>query len=470
MEILERVRAWMGEQRMLEGTDTLLCALSGGADSVCLLHLLRRLAPELGFRLEAAHFHHGIRGAEADRDRDFACRLCGDWGIPLHLGAGDAPAWARERGLGLEEAARELRYAFLEVTADTLPRCRIATAHQAEDNAETLLLNLVRGTGIRGLCGIPPVRGRVIRPLLPVTRGEVLAYLEEWGLPHVEDSTNALEDNPRNRIRRRVLPVLGELNPAFPRAALGTAALLREDDACLNALAEGLLDSSRPGEVRYALPKLRAAPEALASRALRLGAEILGTRLERKHVEALLALAAGSGGLAGCDLPGNLRATRESGLLRLSLPRPQAEPWDVPLTWGSWTEVPGGNCRVFWGAPDAAKVNEKFQIFFFKKSRICGSIHVRSRKSGDCLRLPGRNGNKTLKKWMIEAGIPALERDRVPVLADDSGVLAVPGMGTAERVSAAPGEADGVVLISERIEHAGSKISGNAHQRGADRG
>ena len=172
MEILERVRAWMGEQRMLEGTDTLLCALSGGADSVCLLHLLRRLAPELGFRLEAAHFHHGIRDAEADRDRDFARRLCGDWDIPLHLGAGDAPAWARERSLGLdvagqaartrrgvEETARTMRYAFLEDTADTLPRCRIATAHQAEDNAETLLLNLVRGTGLRGLCGIPPVRG-----------------------------------------------------------------------------------------------------------------------------------------------------------------------------------------------------------------------------------------------------------------------------------------------------------------------
>ncbi len=460
----------MGEQSMLEDTEVLLCALSGGADSVCLLHLLRRLGPVLGFRLEAAHYHHGIRGPEADRDRDFVIRLCRDWDIPLHLGAGDVPAWARERGLGLEEAARELRYAFLEETAAALPHCRIATAHQAEDNAETLLLHLCRGTGLRGLGGIPPVRGRVIRPLLPITRGEILAYLAENGIPHVEDSTNALEDASRNLLRRRVMPVLNVLNPAFSQAALRTSSLLREDEACLNALAEGYLDRSCPGEVRYFLPKLLAAPEALASRALRLGAVTLGARLERKHVEALLALAMGGGGLAGCDLPGGLRATRESDLLRLSLHRPEGEPFDLPLTWGAWTEVPQADCRVFWGDPDAAKVNEKFQIFFFKKSSICGSIHVRSRRSGDSLRVSGRNREINLKKWMIEAKLPALERDLVPVLADEAGVLAVPGLGAAERAAALPGEADWVILLSERNEHAGSQVSGNADQRGADRG
>ena len=470
MDILERVRAWMGEQSMLEDTDTLLCALSGGADSVCLLHLLRRLAGEGGFRLEAAHYHHGIRGDEADRDRDFVRDLCREWEIPLHLGAGDVPAYARDKGMVLEEAARELRYGFLEETADQLPRCRIATAHQAEDNAETLLLHLCRGTGLRGLCGIPPVRGRLIRPLLTVTRGEVLAYLAENCLPHVEDSTNAVEDTPRNLLRRRVIPTLNALNPAFSRAALRTSVLLREDEACLNALARDLADCSRSGEARYSVSALREAPEALASRALRLGAEALGTKLERKHVDALLALAEGEGGLAGCDLPGKLRATRESGLLRLSAPRKAAEPYDLPLTWGSWTQVPQAGCRVFWGPADAAKVNEKFQIFFFKKSHICGSIHVRSRRSGDSLRISGRNTEKNLKKWMIEAKLPALERDLIPILADERGVLAVPGLGAAERACASPGEADGVILISERNAYAGSKISGNAHQRGTDRG
>ncbi len=511
MDILERVRAWMEEQRMTESAETILCALSGGADSVCLLHLLRRLAPSLDFRLEAAHFHHGIRGAEADRDRDFVLDLCRELDIPLHLGAGDVPAYARERGMGLEEAGRELRYAFLEETADALPACRIATAHQAEDNAETLLLHLCRGTGLSGLCGIPPVRGRVVRPLLPVAREEILAYLAENRLPHVEDSTNALEEGERNLLRHRVLPVLRELNPGFAEAMLNTTRLLREDEACLRTLAEGLMmeaggarphpsaalrgtatatfpggegspfggdegnnawdeqktgtlpspggrwreapDEGHPGsgrfpERRYSCRKLLAAPRPLSSRALRLGAEALGSSLERKHADALLALASGSGGLAGLDLPGGLRATREFDLLRLRPSGEAAEPYDIPLVWGTWTSIPAGERRVYWGpAAEAGKVHEKFQIFFFKNTNICGSIHVRSRKSGDSLRPAGRNTEKTLKKWMIEKRIPALERETWPVFADDLGVVAVPGLGTAERVSATPAEADGAIIL-----------------------
>lgn len=470
MDILDRVRAWMGEQSMLEDTDTLLCALSGGADSVCLLHLLSRLSAPLGFRLEAAHYHHGIRGAEADRDRDFAADLCRRWGIPLHLGAGNAPGYAAEHGLGLEEAARELRYAFLEETARDLPRCRIATAHQAEDNAETLLLHLCRGSGLAGLCGIPPARGRIIRPLLPIAREEILAYLAEWDLPHVEDSTNALDEGERNLLRHRVLPVLRQLNPAFSRAALRTSRLLRADEACLQALAAELTEAAPAGEACFSAARLLAAPEALASRALRLGAEKLGSRLEEKHVRALLELASGGGGLAGCDLPGGLRACREFALIRLYRPRGETGPYRIPLTYGGWTELPDGR-RAYWGpAADAAKVNEKFQIFFFKNAGICGSIHVRSRKSGDKLRLRGRGVEKPLKKWMIEGRIPALERDGWPVFADDLGVVAVPGLGSAERAGADAGEADRVILLSERKEHAGSEVSGNAHQRETDRG
>ena len=452
-DILERVRAWMGEQKMLEDTDTLLCALSGGADSVCLLHLLRRLSGELGFRLEAAHFHHGIRGAEADRDRDFVTGLCREWGIPLHNGRGDVPAWARARGTSMEEAARELRYAFLRETAGDLGRCRIATAHQAEDNAETLLLNLCRGTGLRGLCGIPPVREGIIRPLLPVTREEILDYLDANGLPHVEDSTNALETGGRNILRHRVLPVLRELNPDFPRAALAASALLRQDEEYLCSLAKAFPVEASEGEARFSASRLAALPEPVAFRTLRLEARRLGTELERKHAAALLELASGSGGLARMDLPGGLRASREFDLLRLRKGDLPAGPYDISLEYGVWQTIPATGQRVYWGpAGEGANVHEKFQIFRFKNTNICGSIHVRSRKSGDVLRIFGRKGEKTLKKWMIEAKIPALERDLWPVFADDLGIVAVPGLGTAERVSAATGEADGAILLSERNE------------------
>lgn len=449
--ILDRVRAWMAGQRMLADTDALLCAVSGGADSVCLLHLLLRLSGELGFRLEAAHFHHGIRGAEADRDRDFVSDLCRDWAVPLHHGRGDAPAFARQRGMSLEAAARELRYAFLRERAETLDRCRIATAHQAEDNAETLLFHLCRGTGLRGLCGIPPVRDGIIRPLLPVTREEILDYLDVHGLPHVEDSTNTLDDGARNLLRHRVLPVLRELNPSFPRAALAAANLLREDEEYLCRLGEACLEDAPPGEVRFSASRLASLPAPVASRALRLGAERLGLRLEQRHVEALAELASAGGGLARLDLPGGLQASREFDLLRLRRIRSDPEPYDLPLTYGSWSTIPATGQEVYWGPfTDGANVHEKFQIFRFKNANICGSIHVRSRKPGDTLRIFGRIGEKTLKKWMIEEKIPALDRAVWPVFADDLGIVAVPGLGIAERAAASGPEADGMIILSER--------------------
>lgn len=453
MDILERVRTWMLEQGMLEDTDTLLCALSGGADSVCLTHLLLRLSGSLGFRLEAAHFHHGIRGEEADRDRDFVTSLCGEWGVPLHHGRGDVPAAAAAAGRGIEETARELRYAFLEETASGLGRCRIATAHQAEDNAETLLMHLCRGTGLRGLCGIPPVRDGIIRPLLPVTRGEILAYLAERGIPHVEDSTNAQEDNERSILRRRVMPELSRLSPGFPRAALAASLSLRQDEEYLCSLAEAYLEEGQEGEIRVSASRLAALPQPVASRCLRLGAERLGAGLERRHVAALLELAAGSGGLAGCDLPGGLRAVREFDLLRLYRPGAAPESYDIPLEYGKWQAVPAIGRSVCWGpAAPTGNVHEKFQIYRFKNANICGSIHVRSRKAGDTLRISGRNVEKSLKKWMIEGKIPALERDLWPVFADELGVVAVPGLGVAERAAASGGEADGAVFLSERKE------------------
>ncbi|MBR5701652.1 MAG: tRNA lysidine(34) synthetase TilS, partial [Oscillospiraceae bacterium] len=161
----------------------------------------------------------------------------------------------------------------------------------------------------------------------------------------------------------------------------------------------------------------------------------------------------GTGGMARLDLPGGLQASREFDLLRLRRGRELPEPYDILLEPGVWQTIPATGqrvCRV--SAGDAANVYEKFQIFRFKNSNICGSIHVRSRKIGDTLRIAGRNGEKTLKKWMIEERIPALERDSWPVFADDLGVVAVPGLGTAERAAAGAGEADGAILLSERNE------------------
>ncbi len=448
MEVREAVLRALREQSMLTGAERVICALSGGADSICLADVLLSILPDLGLSLEFAHFNHLLRGQESRRDEDFVRAWCRERGAALHLGSGDAAAWAREHRLSLEEGARELRYAFLESLCDE--KTRVATAHQADDQAETLLLNLIRGAGLRGLGGIPPVRGRIIRPLLEVSREEILAYLSERGLEYVEDSTNSLPDARRNQLRLSVLPLLRELNPSFSAACCRTARLLRADEEVLAGLSRGIWEEQN-GEAVFSASRLSGLPAPLASRALRQAAERFGVRLEEKHVLALLALAASEPPSARLSLPGGLLARRRYGALLIGmggLPAPVFP--ETELAFNEWTQVPGRGWSIFWGEADrAAKINGKFIPFFFKKERICGNMLVRPRKSGDRLRPAGRP-EKSLKKWMIEEKIPAEERGGIPVIADDRGVVAVPGIGADERVSAEEKDADALLLFVER--------------------
>ncbi len=278
------------EYDMLPPGTAVLCAVSGGADSVYLLHWLLERRVDRQLMVYAAHFNHEIRGDEADRDADFVRELCENLDVSCSIGHGDVLAYAASRHLGTEEAARELRYSFLETCADSFGCSRIATAHTADDNAETILLNLCRGSGTRGLAGIPPVRGRLIRPLLQTERGEIERYLKEHGLFYVEDSSNAENCYTRNRLRHRVIPLMKEENSAFLTAAARTAQLSRMDDDCLNRLAEHFLeeylsDGSIPAR------KLCEADPAVSTRVLRL---LCGSGLSMERTQALLRFAAGN--------------------------------------------------------------------------------------------------------------------------------------------------------------------------------
>ena len=447
MDVRAAVLASLREHEMLQGADRVVCALSGGADSVCLADVMLSLAPELDVRVECAHFNHRLRGEESQRDEDFVRAWCEERTVPCHFASGDAAAYGRDNDMSVEEAARTLRYAFLESLGDS--GTRIATAHQADDQAETVLMNLIRGSGLKGLGGIPPVRGRVIRPLLTVTRQEVLIYLHEHQLRFVEDSSNADVSFRRNKLRHEVLPLLRELNPAFSQACGRTARLLREDEALLSSMAEGAV-TQEGGDSLLSVPELLSMPGPLAARALRQALGAFGVRPEEKHVAALLSLAAAENPSARLDLPGGLTARRQYDRLLIG-PMPEAA--ELPervLPFGEWTELPERNLRVFWGdAQESMKIHGKFTTFFFKKAGICGNMTVRSRREGDTLRLPGRPG-KSLKKWMIQEKLPAAERQSLAVFADGSGVLAVPGIGADERAAAAPETADSVLVIMER--------------------
>ena len=407
----------------------ILCAVSGGADSMYLLCRLR----ELGYDVAAAHYNHGLRGPEADRDESFVRDFCQAHDIPFISEKGDVAAYAARKRLSIEEAARALRYAFLERAADTLGAAAIATAHTANDNAETVLLNLVRGTGLKGLGGIPPVRGRIRRPMLDVTRDQVEKYLQSQGIGHVEDSTNSADDYARNRVRHGAVPALETVNPVFARTVGQTAELLRRDEAFLTDLAQRFIREYSDGDSLSA-KALVAQPWPVASRVVRLMA---GRDLGIVHVKAVLK-AARDGGAA--DVPG-MRVARAGD--RLVFGVEDAKPIEPrELAMPGQTHIPEAKiliaCNRLADCPQV--VHKSFNIFYFKCENICGSITVAGRRPGDAFRPVGRGCAKTVKQLFQEAGIPPWKREGVPVLRDENGILAVYGVGIAERVCARPGD------------------------------
>ncbi len=409
----------------------MLCALSGGADSVYLLCALL----ENDIPVAAAHFNHGLRGGESDRDESFVKSFCAERGVPCIVGRGDVAAFAAEHGVGTEEAARELRYAFLEKTADELGASSIATAHTADDNAETVLLNLTRGAGARGLSGIPPRRGRIVRPVLDVTRAEIERYLSEKGIPHMEDSTNAEDLYARNRIRSKVVPVLRELNPEFSQNALRASMLLRADDDFLTETAQRFIDEHQE-DGSLPADALRDLPRPISSRAVRLMA---GNALSEEHVDAVLALCAKDRARGYADVP-RMRVKREYGKLHFGAKTEASVKWPGEIRPGTAVVIEELGLRITGELMEAEKgIHSSVNTFFFKYENICGIITCAARKNGDAIRLSGRRCTKSLKKLFSEARVPLEERDRIPVFRDEKGPVAVYGFGAAERLDAAPG-------------------------------
>ncbi len=418
---------------MLPTGTKVLCAVSGGADSMCLLHYLSTNAEKLGITVAAAHFNHRLRGAESDSDEQFVRAWCEEKGIELCSGSDDVGAFAEEKGMGIEEAARVLRYDFLESCADRLGCTAIATAHNSDDNAETVLLNLVRGSGARGLCAIPPKRGRLIRPLLDVTRSEIEQYLEENGVPHIEDSTNASDDYTRNLLRHKVMPVLRGINPAFSAAAMRTAESLRADEEYLEGEAQHFVDEHFADK---ALPakQLAALPKPVCVRVLRL---ICGRALTAQQTQAIYELL-DSEGLAHTDIHG-MRVTHDSGRLYFGVEAAKLP--DTEILLDGVTPIAGTKLTAEAGLVAESDKNFKsFNTLFFNYESICGRISLTSRRDGDKIKLEGRNCTKKLKELFSEAKIPQHERDLTPVLRDEKGIIAVCGFGTAQRCAVQKGK------------------------------
>ena len=424
-DIRRQTLKYMAEWAMTTPGDTVLCALSGGADSAAMTDLLWRSRQELGLRLAAAHFIHGLRPEDAPAEEELVRQFCRLREIPLAVGRGDTRAFCRQNRCGLEEGARRLRYEFLRKTAQETGAGLIATAHHMEDNGETILLNLCRGAGLRGLGGIPPKRDGVIRPILTLTRAQIEKYLAENGIPYSSDPSNQSEEFARNRLRKQVFPVLQSVNSQAAVHLCQAAQRARQDETYLEQAARELIEQHGGG--RWILANaLAQAPPSLALRAVQLlyaqgGGQ--GT-LSDAHRRAVLALC-DKGPSARLARPGGVEARRQYQQLIFGLT-------DQQQTEGAQTFAPqaleegkpvwqnGWQVTLYRGP---APAGEQGQLFRFE--RLTPPVILRPRQPGDRVFQGGQN--KSVKKWMIDQKIPAAQRDGLPLVCDGQGVALICG-------------------------------------------
>ena len=456
-EFLSCVISTLKRYEMLPANTAVLVGFSGGADSVTLLSVLQELSGGFGdvpaFPLYACHVHHGIRGAEADRDEQFCRTFCEERGIPFTALHADVPKLAAESGESLETCGRKVRYGFFEEVSDRILRqhpdlsgVRVATAHTASDNAETVLFHLARGTGLAGLAGIPPVRDSVIRPLIELEREDIEAYCEDRGLPYMIDSTNDDVSYTRNRIRHEVLPALEEVCHGATGHIAKTAAKLQRDAECFDELAERLLERSRTGEDTLDVSVLREAPDSILLRALALTMrEYTGVHAEQRHLEDFLTWIRTGEKFKQMQVPGGAFVTLAGDKLLFHWPKPEEETvtrtFRRTVTMAERLEFVSKEptpVTVRLTKRDTRQAN--FDAYLLENSLIYDKIDfnfvLRTRQAGDTFAPKGRGVTKKLKTLYQEAGVPADKRaDRV-ILEQNGQIAWLEGFGAAEGFAA----------------------------------
>lgn len=425
--MLNSVKNAIKRYNMINGETEVTVALSGGADSVALLLCLLELKDDLNINISAAHLNHCLRGGESDRDEQFVRDLCKKLNVPLTVEKADVKGEAAQSHESIELCARRIRYEFLKRVAGGL----IATAHTANDNIETVLFNLSRGTGISGLCGIPPVRGNIIRPLILATREQVEAYCAEKNIGFCVDSTNSDEKFTRNFIRHSVVPKLNEVNSAVIENVANMSSSLRNDEDVLRETAKEVFDNICDGKTAEVESLCKLHP-AIRSRCIVLFYKsIVGKTPEHKHIEAIYDLLKLGG---KCSVQNDFSAVVKDGKLKFL---PSKSVGTIEKTEINTLPFCGFGLEITEITEESLKSQQKFNNLFLNNAidcdKICGKLILRGRVIGDEIKLFKRNCTKSLKKLFQEAKIEEIMRDSIPVLADDEGVVWVEGFGVAER-------------------------------------
>ncbi len=420
--------------------ESVVIAVSGGVDSMVLLDVLSRLRQRLALSLAVVHVHHGLRGRAADRDAAFVAAEAERRGIPAHLGRLDPTT--RRRGESVQMWARRSRYECFDRVAAEVQATRIALGHTRDDQAETVLLHLLRGTGPRGLGGIPPLRGRIVRPLLGVSRREIEAHASARRIRYRTDISNISDKYVRNRLRHHLLPLLEKLyNPRIVESLAALASLMREDETALTAQAASLLAQgaweANPA-VRFPVALLQKTPQAVVRRIFQAAFEGLapeGGDLTRRHLEALSRLLRNDGRVT---LPGGVEARREGATVKLA-PRllpcaVETPPEERQLQPGVWTPWPPLGCRIRVRPPAMRRQASRRPPWqeILRPSLVQAPLRLRAWRAGDRFRPLGMSGEKKLQDFFVDAKIPRHERARIPLLLAGGRIAWVIGHRVAE--------------------------------------
>jgi tRNA(Ile)-lysidine synthase len=462
--MLAKVLQTIHKYNMLSHGERVLVGISGGPDSVALLHVLKQIEKDMGIEIYAAHVHHGIRGTVADQDAEFVAQLCQQWNVPLFVERVDVPRLADEGGLTLEEAGRIVRYRFFEKVLQDVRGHKVALGHNRDDQAETILHHILRGTGMQGLQGIKPVRqNKFIRPLIEVSRAEIEEYCHQNGLEFRVDATNRDVAYTRNRIRHELIPYIKQhFNPNIVDALVRMGAIIRDEEEFLQDYCQKeydrLVRAFSQNELRIDLDGFLARPIAVKRRVLRMALMAIGGTLDEigaNHVEDVLDMAFNSTTGAMLTLPNDIRVLKDYDSIVVW--RGEFRP-AVPLFEYS-LDIPGRVIIKECGIEITAQWVQHKEVSFSSPWRayidgdvIKGRLRVRNRRQGDRFKPFGMEGTKRLKEYFIDRKVPRHERDGIPLVVDEKNIIWVVGWQIHDDYKVTPMTHNIVQLEARRIQ------------------
>lgn len=459
---LDKIKKTIERYQLIETGDKIVVAVSGGPDSVCLLHLLYTLKDIYGIKLFGAHLNHNFRGIEAQKDAQYVHNLCEELGIMSFVKSIDVPSMAKESGYTLEEAGRIMRYRFFDEVSEKSGANKISVAHNLNDQAETLLMRLIRGTGIQGLTAIHHKRGRIIRPLLDTSREDIEAYCQYHNLKPRLDHTNLETIYHRNKIRLNLIPTIQEYNSNIVETLAKTAEILKQDSDYIDQQAYELYNQlvMKQSKTRINIPidRIEVIHPALQSRIFRLAVEeLVGRReaIEYKHIQLLLDIALTDKTGKRIQLPMSITAIRSYNQLQLTTDTViEDTPFLYNLNHEGTTNIPEISATIqcsIISRENLTDIPRQSNVKAIDYDKLKGNLSIRNRKEGDRFWPLGLKGTKKLKDFFIDYKVDREKRDKIPLVCDEEEIIWVVGYRISEKYKIT--KETSRVLIMEYIQN-----------------